>query len=360
MPALFLVADDLTGALDSGAAFAARGMRTAVARGAAALPAALATGADVIAVSTGTRERPATEAREVHAGLRAAMPLGGAILFKKIDSRLKGNIAAELDGLLGADPRPVFACPALPRLGRRVEGGALAGTAVAEPIPIAPRIGRPAAIPDIASEADLNAALPADPRASVLVGAAGLAEALARRLCPGTPPRPAAPLRLPLLLAIGSRDPVTLAQLAAIRAHPVHAAPNGALPQVPDAPLRILQMTAGPAAEPPAVVSDRFAAGLAQLVRAQPPAAVLACGGETADALLGALGAELLLLEGELAPGIPVAQLSGPGEMLRIATKSGGFGGPDALQTVIDAALAASSRPARAPGAKPPTAPVHR
>ncbi|WP_172332017.1 four-carbon acid sugar kinase family protein [Mangrovicoccus sp. HB161399] len=338
MPRLILVADDLTGALDSAVAFAARGMETLVARGLAAVPAALAAGPELLAVSTGTREVPAAEARALHERLRALLPAGDAILFKKVDSRLKGNIAAELDGLLGGDPRPVFACPALPRLGRFVAGGALQGAAVPEPVPVAPRLGRPAAIPDIASEADLDAALPRDLAGHVFAGASGLAEALARRLLPGTRPRPAAPLEQPLLMAIGSRDPVTLAQLDALEPARIHAAPNGAVPSLPPGACRIVRLTPGSCDEAPATVSARFAAELARLVAAALPASLLACGGETADALLEQLGAGLLRLEGELAPGIPSARLADGVPGLRIATKSGGFGTPDTLLGLIGAA----------------------
>ncbi|MBE3640552.1 four-carbon acid sugar kinase family protein, partial [Mangrovicoccus algicola] len=155
MPALVLVADDLTGALDSAVAFAARGMSVTVARGAPALEAALARDPQVLALSTGTREIPAAQARRIHAALAPRLAGTGAILVKKVDSRLKGNIAAELDGLLAGDPRPVLALPALPRLGRIVAAGQVTGHGVAMPIAVAPRLGRPARIPDCRSAAEM-------------------------------------------------------------------------------------------------------------------------------------------------------------------------------------------------------------
>ncbi|MBE3640296.1 nucleotide-binding domain containing protein, partial [Mangrovicoccus algicola] len=158
--------------------------------------------------------------------------------------------------------------------------------------------------------------------------------------CPGTAPRPAPPPGLPLLIAIGSRDPVTLAQVAALPGIPHVAAPNGALPgPLPVAPVTVVQMTPGPAPVPPRQAAAQFAAGLARQVAAAPPAMLLVTGGETADAILSGLGAGLLVPEGELAPGLPAMRLlDGPTD-LRLATKSGGFGAPGLLAGIVAAAV---------------------
>src|SRR5207244_2052723 len=61
-------------------------------------------------------------------------------------------------------------------------------------------------------------------------------------------------------------------------------------------------------------------------------------GGDTAAAVCRALGAECLELGGEVLPGMPTGTLLGgrrPG--LRIVTKSGGFGPPDALVRAVEA-----------------------
>ena len=99
---LAILADDLTGALDSAAPFAARGLHVEVALAAAAVGAALGAAAgaapDVLSINLGTRElAPAAAQREVAAALQA-LP-AGTRLFKKVDSRLKGHIAAELDAV---------------------------------------------------------------------------------------------------------------------------------------------------------------------------------------------------------------------------------------------------------------------
>ncbi|PJN95521.1 hypothetical protein CNY89_07990, partial [Amaricoccus sp. HAR-UPW-R2A-40] len=62
------------------------------------------------------------------------------------------------------------------------------------------------------------------------------------------------------------------------------------------------------------------------------------CGGETADAILGVLGVGVLAVEGEILPGVPVSRMTVDGREIRLATKSGGFGGPETLVSLVDAA----------------------
>lgn len=184
-PRLFIIADDLTGACDSAAAFAMRGLRTRIALTPDAMVTALADPAiGVISVVTGTREL--VEADAVAMMHRVVAVLGDApgLVFKKIDSRMKGHIAAELAVLHQARPLPVLACPAISRLGRIVRDGAVTGAGVAQPVPVAGPLGMEAEIPQAASDADIDAALPAGLDQRLYVGAAGLAEALARRLAP--------------------------------------------------------------------------------------------------------------------------------------------------------------------------------
>src|SRR5690606_6122283 len=69
-----IIADDLTGALDAAAPFAARGLSTVVALSAKALPKAIAQGSQVIGVSTDSREIPPDEARMAVASVVTALP----------------------------------------------------------------------------------------------------------------------------------------------------------------------------------------------------------------------------------------------------------------------------------------------
>jgi uncharacterized protein YgbK (DUF1537 family) len=54
-------------------------------------------------------------------------------------------------------------------------------------------------------------------------------------------------------------------------------------------------------------------------------------GGETAAAVLDAIGAGLLRVEGEVLPGLPLCHAVGLSDFPAVITKSGGFGQPDTL-----------------------------
>ena len=116
-----IIADDLTGAADSGVQLARSGYRTAVAFRGTAIPPS--EDLDAIVVDTDSRSLPAGFAakRVVEAGhaVRAAR-----VVYKKIDSTLRGPIPAELAAALGATGREkAVVAPAVPSAGRRTEGG---------------------------------------------------------------------------------------------------------------------------------------------------------------------------------------------------------------------------------------------
>ena len=93
-----IIADDLTGAADSGVQLARSGYRTAVAfRGASILP---TEDLDAVAVDTDSRPLPAGFAakRVLEAGHAVR---DARIVYKKIDSTLRGQIPAELAAALG-------------------------------------------------------------------------------------------------------------------------------------------------------------------------------------------------------------------------------------------------------------------
>src|SRR5436190_3182646 len=99
----WVIADDLTGALDTAAPFAAHGWRTCVVpwpgRSARSRSWQRVVGAnDVVVVDTASRHvAPREAARRVAAAVVAARRAdGGYQLYKKIDSTLRGNVAAEL------------------------------------------------------------------------------------------------------------------------------------------------------------------------------------------------------------------------------------------------------------------------
>lgn len=338
-----MIADDLTGALDACAPFAARGLKTLVVLS----PDGLGRGdpsladADVICINTASREISADEAgRRAGAAMRALMALAPGLVFKKIDSRLKGHVAAELGAVLAASGRrDIVLAPAIPDLGRFVRDGAVSGMGVASPIAIAPICGAlPVSVPetvDAAGMADVADRVFAAGAVTIVAGARGLAQALAAKFPQGQARVLARPLPQKLLVAIGSRDPITRAQvehvMQALRPQRV-LAPNGLVPPMMlSAPVTLVTAEQGAVAEASSVVAERFAEGLAELVRAAPPAAVLVSGGETAYAVLARLGVELIVLGGEALPGVPFAEAQIEGRAVLILTKSGGFGAPDTI-----------------------------
>lgn len=343
-----IIADDLTGALDSAVALAAAGLRVRVARRPEDVRAALAEGPEALAVSTASREGTAEAARAaVDLVFDALGDLRPEIVFKKVDSRLKGHPGAETAVAAGRTGLTRgLAAPAIPEQGRLTEGGRLTGAGVAEPIDVAARLaeaGLDLAVPDVADAGDLDRALAAALAAgpALLVGAAGLSAALARRLRPGARAERVAALPGPILLAVGSRDPITLAQVAALRASGRAVeilAPDGApSAQVPRG-AALLRLTAGDGPFRPETAGPRFAESAARALRASGAATLFGCGGETADAILGALGVGVLAVEGEILPGVPVSRMAVEGREIRLVTKSGGFGGPGALVSLVDAA----------------------
>lgn len=349
---VLIIADDLTGALDSAVTLVTPGRRAIVARRPGDVASALRHAPDVLAVSTASREGSAQAAREAVAATVAAVmettPLPPLVL-KKVDSRLKGHVreeVAELAALTGRETALV--APAIPGLGRIVAGGHVRGAGVERPIDVGAAVAGALPhplVPDTGTDADLDAALGsalAGP-APLLVGAAGLAAAVAR-LLGGEPTRPRH-IAGPVLFAIGSRDPVTMAQVAALEqgGAPVTLAPDGRCPPGGAGIVRLVAGTDG--AFDAASAGARFAAGIADRVAAGGLGSLLACGGETADAILGALGVGVLELDGEILPGVPVSTMLDGGRSLHLVTKSGGFGDPDTLASVLGAARVAGKDP---------------
>jgi uncharacterized protein YgbK (DUF1537 family) len=333
--AVVIIADDLTGALDSSAPFAALGLTSVTALAVSHVAAALALTPQVLAVNLGTRELSpdlagmrATEAAHLLRNFTGP----DTIWLKKIDSRLKGPVVAETAAVakvLGLGR--VLLCPAIPELGRTVRDGHITGTGVTEPIPVGVALTDvQVSTPDAETDADLDRVLHASGPGCLMVGARGLAAALARSLRAGQP-KPASLPPGPLGFAIGSRDPITLAQIAALRG--VNGprwitAPDGEAPPPNTTGPMLLQATPGAGADS-ATVATRFAQSL--LAYLPGLTTLVVGGGETVAALLTAAKVGLLQVQGEVFPGLPLCRaLDAPG-FPALITKSGGFGPPDTL-----------------------------
>ena len=334
-----MIADDLTGACDAAVHFAMRGRETVVSLGVETAPPET----DVVAVSAGSRELGPEELKALMDEAARRLPVASAgILFKKIDSTLRGNVGAEIAAAVEA-----FGCeaavitPAFPALNRVVEAGFLRVTAGAAfvPIEVARRLRWQGAEPcshvppgavaealetgarfislEATCDEDLDAIAAeglALGKRLLWAGSGGLASALARKLAP----RYRAPCEIPLregavLFCLGSDHPATLEQqervLAERPGHPVLRVPRGALTEEK----------------------------IRELVQAEPVRALVLSGGDTAAVVCRALGAKRIRLCDEILPGIPRGVLiGGLADGLPVATKAGGFGEPDALIRVAD------------------------
>src|ERR671910_3452089 len=115
-----MIADDLTGAADTGVQFVHAGYKTAVFfRDSEVLDDDL----DAVVFDTDSRAMPAGfAAKRVLEAARAASK--ARIIYKKLDSTLRGNVAAELAAALdGARRDRAVVAPAFPAAGRATVGG---------------------------------------------------------------------------------------------------------------------------------------------------------------------------------------------------------------------------------------------
>jgi D-threonate/D-erythronate kinase len=123
---LGVIADDLTGANDTGVQFARRGARTLVPLDWHDLR-SLARRADVLVLNTNSRAvAPRVAAQRARVAAEALRRAGVEAVYKKIDSTFRGNIGQELDAILDVFPSPLAVLtPAFPPAGRAVRDGTL-------------------------------------------------------------------------------------------------------------------------------------------------------------------------------------------------------------------------------------------
>jgi uncharacterized protein YgbK (DUF1537 family) len=395
-PTVGIVADDVTGATDSALQFAERGWTTYLER--APLSgrdgSGLAAGRNVVAVATGVRAAPDEQAAaRTAAAVRALMTSGADRLFVKVDSTVRGSVAAQVRGALSvwgsAHPGSVAViCPAFPALGRTVVDGAvlvhgvpvaetaaaddpvtpvsqsrldvlLPGARRAEPSDIdslrQPAVSPPAGradllLVDAATDDDLARLAEvlehAGPRA-VAVGSAGLAAALAGT-APGGQARPPVTPSRRVLVVVSSVHPQARQQAERLR---MRTSSDGD---------RDVELVTTPTERAAAGEATALAAQLAEQVADRLAAgrfdALVLVGGDGAAAVLDRLQAQRVRIGSALVPGAPEGWIvGGPADGLRVVTKSGGFGDPDTLVTVVRRLRAArplgeppSSRPAPA------------
>ncbi len=343
---LAIIADDLTGALDTATPFVAAGLRVAVAISIDGIAAALATGADIVAVNTASRALPPRDAMaraaQAARALNAAEP---SIIFKKIDSRLKGNPGPESHAVADVTGRDrLVIAPAIPDQQRLTQNGRVTGRGVETPLDIAPLLAhahREMAVIDAQEQGDLDTlAATEDWSKAVAVGARGLGIAFARLLGKPALNGEAFVPDAQTLFALGSRDPITDGQIDRLRHIGIAAleAPGGAVQPVRQS-LPFVLRCSGPLTDNPEQVARRFALGITALITPEQPATLVTGGGDTALAVLQALGVTMVEPQGEAAPGLPWFWVNRPGfRPLRCVVKSGGFGAPDVLTGLLASA----------------------
>jgi uncharacterized protein YgbK (DUF1537 family) len=355
-----IIADDLTGALDSAAPFAAATGPLPVFWD----PRSIAEGTGSYAFDTETRDRFSAERtwlRHLH---------GAGLAFKKIDSLLRGRTADEIALCLRSGRfRSAIIAPAFPaqdritRLGRQywrpagqrawqpVDLDLLLELRRSLPIVHAKSVKALAAsgffLCDAETEEHLHAIVATGRRMAqptLWCGSAGLARALA-----GPSRAEAFAPKAPLLMLIGSDHPVSRAQRDAFETAlaPLASTDHS---DIADAVARVAGSigrgsTSGLALALPDAAPETARGILATIyeliaARMPRPGSLFVTGGETLHGLLQALGAASLLATGELMPGVPHARIGGGRwHDLPVIAKSGGFGGPDLLIRLAESVM---------------------
>jgi uncharacterized protein YgbK (DUF1537 family) len=405
--AAVIVADDLTGAADACATFVTHGLSGTVTfdvggmRADAGAPAAgpeaagekaaggaiggrAAAGAEVIAVSTDSRARSSAIAVErVREAVRFATAFHGrALLFKKIDSTLRGHVGEEVRAAMDAShARVAIVAPAFPAMGRTVEHGMLRVTGAgalgprhvanrleSHGVPHCRRIPRPAStsamrgaewhdrmidairggaralVCDCVDDGDLDGIVEAAWTLDgpvLWVGSAGLADALARRL--GTPAAAGSSgaARAPVgvrggavILWIGTHHPVTQAQqqYLASGTPPVAVVSEAEI----EAATACLDRGAHVLVDISRHSANEVIARMVAAVVDRPLAGFVMSGGDTAARVCRMLDAACIELGGEVSRGVPWGWLrTRAGRRWPVVLKSGGFGGEDALHHAL-------------------------
>jgi len=368
-----VIADDLTGALDTGVQFRNWGFTVQVTNE------PLSSVADVVVVNTDSRGMDPGRAYEIVFSV-AKKVSGFDVVYKKTDSTLRGNVGAEIQAVLDAtDEKTAFLTPCYPPTARCVRDGHL----LVDGVPIdrteysehgstqsyisdiiregvtCPIVHQGATdihdrtgivVIDSETEADLLKIARTLIGSKVLAGSAGLASAIAEVMA--NPP--------PVLSVIGSRRAVTQRQTRALEKrlgaeliplnmnkalngeHQAEAVMRGLdafeegrdviITSAPDQ--ETVEMTVEAAdslglssSELEALVTGALSDTARELIEQTPLSGIILSGGATAMAVCAALSVNEISIIEELRPGIPLLRL----DDINAVTKAGGFGEPDAL-----------------------------
>jgi len=357
---LVALSDDLTGALEAGGFFRAAHIDTVVTLEQHGEAAAAVTDLET------RRLAPGEAGDRARAAAAQARVRGARYLYMKTDSTLRGPIGAELNAMMRAWPGPplVYA-PAYPRLGRVVRDGRLfvhgqplehtdfardpsqpAGTScirrLLEPYcdaPIVPirrseelsarlaeKAGAVLYLCDAEIEDDLASLVRVMAQHHALTltaGTAGMAAELAKVVDVARTVAPARCLARSGLVVNGSLHPASLEQVA--RA--------GELSKWNSQGWMVISTDTSPVQDP----ARRLAQVARRVLSECSIEALVIFGGDTAFEVLTELGVNTIYPAGELLPGVPVSRICVGGRELVLASKAGGFGGPDVIREIRDA-----------------------
>ena len=297
---ILIIADDLTGAADCAAACGPDALVVLDdSRG--------AQGAEVVAFDANTRSMTAEHAAAETARIVRSYP--ASIVYKKIDSTMRGHIAVEIAGALntyrsmGHPEAIAVVAPAFPAMGRTTKGGRQYVRGV--PLENGDLTGLPNSVMcDAETDEDLRAiTIKWIGRDVLWVGSAGLMSALTAHQ-PKRKPLPPPKVSGSIIFAVGSLSERSRQQAESLRASGIGS----------DVIL---------VGEPEALASQVSA-------RHGPIGALVLTGGDTARAVLRTLGIAALRVVGEVEPGVPILLTEGP-RALPVVTKAGDFGNRETL-----------------------------
>lgn len=365
MQTIRILADDLTGALDTAGCFATAASPLPVVFDPALLPQAKSW-----AVSTGSRELAESDAVARIARFLPMFSHHDGIAFKKIDSLLRGHVAAEIaHHVRRGDFDTVVIAPAFPALDRVTRNGrqwsklagqnshcmvgpdlmsdfARFGIDLRLGLPDAPQAGSPRVfLADAETDDDLKAIVDAGKRCGRVLwcGCAGLADMLAGE--GALTPAPVAPR---MLVICGTRHPVASLQIKQLGNSECSACVTLQPDDDPAAVARIVNgrlhsgRWAALTADLPKLSADAARDILGKMMNAllpklDRPDALFVMGGDTLAICCVALGAKSLAVRGLLARGIPVSEFTdGAWAGMTVISKSGAFGAEDILTRIME------------------------
>lgn len=338
-----IIGDDLTSAADGASAFATYGQVARICRGRPPSRDAL-----IVAVDCGSRAVGEPEAvRRVSDS--TLLLKSKHILYKTVDSTLRGHVKAELAACLQVSGRKTLVFgPAFPAAGRTTVAGIqlVDGIPVAEssygsdPVHPARHSSLAELVPDSATdvlilnastqdELDAKVAALPEPQNILWAGSPGMAMALASRFAlssdvPVTLPR----VKGGFLIVVGSANERSHCQANAVAQHP---------------DVTVLCAPRERRAEPK-VLLWTLAEQSIEVLRTRRISVVIATGGDTMEAILDRLGVGEFEILHEIAPGFPLGRaLLDNGSELLIAMKAGGFGDDQVLVRAVTRLRATSA-----------------